>query len=164
MQLIVVVEANSTSKTDYMYVKQIIDCIFAPRSIQLVPIYAGNKSKVIKQDNKILGHIKSYEEKSEVLIVVDVDEGDDVLNKKIEKYCKDHNYQLIYMNKNIEEVFWNKSVKEKEKIDFARKFANIKEVKLNQYALFEKDPKNKDKSSNLAMVLKELRNNIESKQ
>ncbi len=164
MQLIVVVEANNKSKTDYMYIKQIIDCIFVPRSIQLVPIYAGNKSQVIKQDKKIFGHIKSYKGKSEVVIVVDVDDNDDVLNKSIEQHCRVHKYHIVYMNKDIEEVFWGKSASEKEKIELARKFANIKEVKLNQYALFEKDPKNKDKSSNLAMVLKELRNNIESKQ
>ncbi len=107
-QLIFVLETNVSTKTDYIYIKKCIDYFYGKRAFKLTPIYAGCKSKLIQQQSKIDSYKKCYEGITNTIIVGDVDDKDNSQNEKIVKYCRENNYKLVWMNINIEDVFWHK--------------------------------------------------------
>lgn len=48
IRLIVICETRSSSKTDYKYIKSVIDYYYKPRSYSIKPIYATSKPELIK--------------------------------------------------------------------------------------------------------------------
>lgn len=122
IRLIVVCETRASSKTDYKYIKSVIDYYYKPRSYSIKPIYATSKSELIKQDKKIEKEINNYPGQTIVVLFADVDLGDDNLNNKIINYCNNNKYELVWMNGTIEEVFLGRKISNKQKTKEANKY------------------------------------------
>lgn len=122
IRLIVVCETRASSKTDYKYIKSVIDYYYKPRSFSIKPIYATSKSELIKQDKKIEKEINDYPGQTIVVLFADVDLGDDNLNNKILNYCNNKKYELVWMNGTIEEVFLGRKINNKQKTKEANKY------------------------------------------
>ena len=73
IRLIVVCETRASSKTDYKYIKSVIDYYYKPRSYSIKPIYATSKPELIKQDKKIEKEINDYPGQAIVVLFADVD-------------------------------------------------------------------------------------------
>jgi len=91
IRLIVVCETRASSKTDYKYIKSVIDYYYKPRSFSIKPIYATSKTELIKQDRKIEKEINDYPGQTIVVLFADVDLDSDNLNNKIISYCNNKN-------------------------------------------------------------------------
>lgn len=52
-QLIFVVEACSTSRSDYLYIKSVLDHFYDSSEHKFSPIYAGSKTRLVDQGKKI---------------------------------------------------------------------------------------------------------------
>lgn len=154
MQVIVVCETRSSSKSDYKYIKSVFDYFYKPRSFAIKKIFASSKPELIKQDKKISKEIADYNGESKVIIFADVDDNDGNLNKRIEDYATMCGYELVWMNGDIEEVFLGHKVKGNKKTDEANKYLiqylNILPKLTN---LQEKDVLSKSKTSNILLVL-----------
>ncbi len=75
-------------------------------------------------------------------------------NEEIIKYCFKNNYNLVWMNLDVEDVFLKKQVRQKEKvqqaINFQRRKNTLFKLGIN---LSEKDPLKTRHASNLLCVL-----------
>lgn len=116
MQLILVLETRKSCNSDYRYIKATIDYFYKPRSFSIRPIYAKNKSELLNQERKIIDEKHKYGGQSVVVICADFDRQDDPLNNELFEYCKENDYELVWMNLNIEHVYLNdRNVTNKEK-------------------------------------------------
>ncbi len=154
-QLILVLETNPSAKTDYIYIKKCIDVFYGDRSFKLTPIYARCKSKLIQQQDKIVWNKERYSGKTNVIIVSDVDEGDELQNKVLTRYCKENGFKLVWMNLDIEDVFLGKRVKKSEKETWSRKFLFCFEETIKRVNLRSKNVLVEPHSSNLLNVIDE---------
>ena len=153
MQLIIVSETRSSCRSDYKYIKSAIDYFYHFMGQKLTPLYARTKSELINKEKEIIKAKTRYKGVSKVIIVTDFDDVTNPLNKKIAIYCKEHGYDLVWMNRTIEEVFLNKIVhKEKGKeADNYLKRAN--KILSTISTLFDEDPLMRNPSSNLLVIL-----------
>lgn len=122
IRLIVVCETRASSKTDYKYIKSVIDYYYKPRSYSIKPIYATSKPELIKQDKKIEKEINDYPGQVIVVLFADVDLDDNDLNNRIISYCNNKKYELVWMNGTIEEVFLGRKISNKQKTKEANKY------------------------------------------
>lgn len=123
MELILVMETRPSCKSDYRYIKSTIDYFYCSRQFQIKPIFAKCKGELIKQDKKIAEEMKRYGDKCVAVICTDYDSSSDPNNQKIENYCKEKGFDLIWMNRNVEEVYLGKmKIKSKDQAskDFLR--------------------------------------------
>lgn len=124
MQLILVMECDSIAKKDYMYIKAFLDQFYPDWTVTLSPIYLCGKAKYDKVEKKIEEQKKKYhaghneKEESYVIFFLDTDFGKDSerLNSKIEKYCKEKQYHLVWFHQDVEVVFLQKQVSSEEKV------------------------------------------------
>ncbi len=152
-QLIFVMETTTSAKTDWMYIKKTIDFYYKPRSFSLEKVFSRTKPELIKQDKKINKIISNSVRKSIVFICADYDR-DEEINNLIIKYCNDNNYNLIWMNLDIEDVYLGKQVSDKNKLKEAINFQRKSESILKELNNLDcKNPLIKRHSSNILFVL-----------
>ncbi|MBQ9265857.1 MAG: hypothetical protein IJ186_02125 [Bacilli bacterium] len=152
MQLILVLETTAKAKTDYIYIKSVFDYYYENRSVKLTPIYAKCKHELINQSKKIEREKALYKGKSIVIICADYDREGEKINKDIIKYAKNNNCQIVWFNRNIEEVFLHRTVdKDKtiEAIQFSR-YRNTLVPKLSSIDV--SNPLSKRPSSNILVI------------
>lgn len=162
VSVVFVFESNKRSQTDYHYVRAILKEKYDRGKYRDYPIFAGSKSMLL-EDKPIANKVSEIKKKTmvrpEVVVFADVDSGflnDFKLNKKIEKHCKENNYNLVWFNRNIEEVVLGRIVNEKDKVKIAENFtisrleknAMAKMNVVNPFALY--------KTSNLFPVLDKI--------
>lgn len=154
MQLIIVCETRSSSKSDYKYIKSVLDYFYEPRSFSIKKIFASSKTSLIKQDSKISKIMSSYSEKSFVVLFADVDSKDDQLNNEIMNYARNRNFALVWMNQDVEDVFLGKSVNKKiknaEADNYLKRYHKI--LPLLTIKLEEKNPLEHKNTSNILVV------------
>lgn len=153
MQLILVLETRSSCNSDYRYIKATIDYYYKQRTFNINPIYAKTKSELVKQDKRVQEEINRYNGYSKVVLCADYDSDSSPENIVIVEYCKKHDYELIWMNTNIEHVYLNKpnvDDKDKESRNFLRK---SKIILKNLQNLHNLEPLDKPCSSNILVVL-----------
>ncbi len=111
MQLIILVEANNKSKSDYKYINKVLRHYFTiDSSIKLNPIFMGSKTKYNQFENKIKTEKSKYFGKTEVIMCIDIDNPSQNLHQQkltddIKVYCIKNNIDLVWFNKTIEDVF-----------------------------------------------------------
>ena len=168
MQIIIVCECDSKSKSDYLYIKATIDKNFDLRAknIKLSSIYLGGKGKWSKKGKKINSLISQYGKngESKVVFCLDYDNpiktnNNEEINEKIDEYCKQEKYDLVWFNGNIEQVFLGRDVPRSKKTEEAERYS--KNRKINDFDMnkisFEKILLG-IKGSNLLVVLNKLIN------
>ena len=152
MQLILVLETTAKAKTDYIYIKSVFDYYYENRSVKLSPIYAKCKHELINQDKKIEREKSLYKGKSIVIICADFDREGEKINIDIIEYATKNNYQIIWFNRNIEEVFLHRAIdkdKATEAIQFSR-YRNSLVPKLSSIDI--SNPLSKHPSSNMLII------------
>lgn len=173
LQLIFCVETNKKTKSDYIYIMEIIDkFLYYPKDfVKFSFVYMDGKGKhnsanVMKE---IESYIKNYEvgtnRKSEVIYVFDLDNHhfDISQNREIEQqklHCQRNNFHFVYFIKTIEHVLCGKSCskdenKQKRAISFKKK-KEIATLPINRLKI-----KNENSScgSNILEVLEEIISN-----
>lgn len=153
--LLFVVEARRSSESDWMYLRSVILFYYGIRCYRGKTIFAKTKS-LLTYEKKIYEENEKFDGKAKVIIIADVDENDDEQNHKIERRCKEKGYELVWMNMDVEDVFWGKRIDDKKKAKEAIKFQRMGDKALESLGvdiLMEPNPLKKRHSSNLLLVL-----------
>lgn len=154
MQIILLVETRASCESDYRYIKAVIDYFYLERSFKLSKVFAKTKSELIKSDNKINALKAKYKGNSVVIVCADYDRSDDPLNEEIETYCLKHSYELVWMNLDVEEVFWGERVPNKKKNRKSLRFLELKNSIIPSLKTIDiENPTSKHPASNLLIVL-----------
>lgn len=120
---------------------------------KFVSIFTGNKSELIRQDKKVIPYIRNYDGKTRIFIVADYDREDDILNQRIEEYAKNSMIEIIWMNRDIEEVYWGSRVSDKQKENYAKSFnSNYATLLAKANNLSNETPSSRISSSNILCV------------
>lgn len=146
IQLIFVVEADEKSRSDYIYIKSVLDSEYNIRlnnDIKLSPVFMKGKGNYNQRriKSKIDALCKQYGRigDSKIFFCFDTDQFDIKPEDKKslaekESFCRKNNYEFVWFCHDIEEVFLGQSVADSEKTKCANKFAartGIKGVKMS---------------------------------
>jgi len=159
MQLIFLFETNSSSKSDYKYIRSYLLKLGMNRRYKFSPIYLNGKGNYNKSEKKINSLIKAYQGESKVFMFVDVDSitlnYDQIhLNQEIINYCDAKQYELVWFKRTIEEVFWGEKISQNKKNEKADEFLRknrITKIDLNILNM-EKYEKLQNGESNLKYI------------
>ena len=121
IKFVIIMETKSSSRTDWMYVKSVLDFYYVPRTYSNSPIFSKSKTELIRQDRKIAEIKKINPKETKIIIVADYDREENV-NLEIEKYCTKQNYDLVWMNLDVEDVFLGNQINPREKAKQAERF------------------------------------------
>lgn len=129
LQLIFVVETNKKCKSDWIYIKDTIDCFFEYEQAQIKfsPVYMDGKGKYKnkKTGKEITSLISQYAagnktNQSKVIFCFDCDDYDSkpedaefLANAK--RYCVEKEHDFIWFCKDIERVYIGKKVDDSQK-------------------------------------------------
>lgn len=166
MQIILICECDSKSRSDYHYIKATIDKNYDLRekNIKLSPIYLAGKGNWNKKERQINDYRSKYRSTGGTKVIFCLDYDDPkktnnsiAKNNEIEKYCEQKDYELVWFNGNIEQVFLGRDIRKSEKVKEAEKFLSSRKIKtfdtnklsINKITL-------KIKGSNLLVVLDKL--------
>ena len=153
IKLVFVMETRSSNRSDWMYIKSTIDYFYKPRTFALDKIFATTKSELIQQDVRINNIINGSTREVKVIVVADYDRDED-LNKTIEEYCNERNYDLVWMNLDVEDVYLGEQVPNNRKKTAAINFQAKKHKLLpNIKGLDNNAPLKTRHSTNLLLVL-----------
>lgn len=164
-QYIFCVESDFKSKTDWMYIKKVLDYLNKNKVNfdKYKPLFMNGKGNYnSKSFVKVLNKtIKDYAGESIVIYCVDLDNyhtsiEDKKFYEKIEIYCNSNNYKLVYFSRDIEEVFLGKRVESNNKRKEAMRFSK-NGIITNE--LLERLMKNTKtiKLSNILIVIRECK-------
>lgn len=154
-QLILVVECNEQSKSDYHYICGIIKYFFNFSTIKLTPVYAGNKSRLYndKTNRTIKSFKRQYNGESIVIVFADYDSSSSSDNNAIKTFCMTNGYDLVWFNKEIEEVVFQEEF-DKDKVTAAISFIKNSQAKSININKFSVDCPNQTRfTSNMFLVL-----------
>ena len=132
IQLIIVVESDEKSRSDFIYVNNVINLVYEKNirtDIKVSPVFMkgkGNYKRIKGRINKLQKDFCSIG-KSIVIYCFDTDKFD---NKPEDKknlceemnYCKDNGFEFVWFCHDIEEVFLGESVSRTEKTNKAKQF------------------------------------------
>ena len=164
VQLIFVVEAKKSSKSDWIYIKGTIDYFYEYNrtGLKLSPVYMDVKGKYKQKEKEVKSLISQYSKaskgnKSKVIYCFDCDEYDNKIEdltflKTVKKYCDDRGYDFIWFCKDVEQVYIGKRVDNSQKKNESTKFKkNNLITKVDVHRLSGRDYR--IKTSNIMTVL-----------
>ena len=136
IQLLFVVETNEQSKSDYIYIKSVLDTVYNCRilnDVKLSPVYMRGKGNY--KQNRITKQIESLQNKykkvgnTKVIYCIDTDQFDKKTDDKrilneIEFFCKKNGYDFVWFCHDVEEVFLGHSVPSCDKTKCANIYAS----------------------------------------
>lgn len=138
LQLIFVVETDSKTKSDWIYIKDTIDYFYNydEYHVKFSPVYMAGKGNYKKVEGKILKLISDYaavnnQRQSKVIYCFDCDDFDtnrvdmDFL-KSAKEYCDEKQYDFVWFCKDVERVYISKKVPQRDKKKEASKFKSGK--------------------------------------
>ena len=161
-QLLFCIEADSKSKTDWVYIKATIERFYKlPNTVSVKPICMGGKTnykrnRVIKDIKNAVNGFKNSGN-THVIYCIDTDNINSDPNrerefKEITDYCAEKKYKLIWFCRDVEEVYLGKHSEQSAKIDAAKKFKSSDAIMAcSEKALACKQPS--IKRSNILIVL-----------
>lgn len=163
-QLLFLVETNAQSNSDYLYIRSFIQkryqlCNPTPK---LTAIYLHGKSHCQDKEKEIQNKRRQFPGKTSVILCLDTDEGkeSEKLNARIEEYCHQRGYHLVWFHRDVEEVFLGHRLRSKEtslKKEAAEQFGRKGAMDSLDQRRFEKEaPFHEKGTSNLACVLDAL--------
>ena len=139
-QILFVVEADKKSRSDYIYIRSVLDRFFNFRlltDVKINAVFMGGKSKYQRNDviSEINKQISAYSRtgKTHVVYCFDTDKYDtDPEDKRAftneEKFCKENGYDFVWFCHDIEEVFLGKSVPNSDKTKLAIMYSQSNRV------------------------------------
>lgn len=136
-QILLCVETNKRSRTDYKYIDAAIKRFYKDdKKIIYRPIFLESKTKYNAKDKvkEINKHIKKYPGDTTVIYFIDVDDYD--INSETKKlfdeiisYCVLNRYEFVFFTNDVEDVFLGKRVRDDEKVKKADEFTRKKLIK-----------------------------------
>lgn len=164
MQIILCYESRPAADTDFIYIKSFLDFEYpdAKRKFKLTKISLETKTKYnsrkikssIKETTNNYAHMRPNE-KTYVVYCLDVDHSlkDEIDNTDVIQYCKDNNYELVWFNKDVEDVFLGEQISDSKKTKEAANFAKQNKIQqLDIKVLNCPNPLIKHHYSNLKIV------------
>ncbi len=166
-QIVVVVEANEKSRSDYIYIRSVLEKwynLHLLNNVKISPVFMCGRGNFDKK--KVANEIKSYKKRyssvgsTYVIYCFDTDKYDSNPDdqKQLAKeraFCKDNGYEFVWFCHDIEEVFLGKSIVDSEKTDRARKYASNHEINSVNQSYLKADAMSRRKS-NLMKVLDDV--------
>lgn len=138
IQLLFCVEADKRSKTDWVYIKSVIDKYYEiNNSISIKPIYMGGKtnyrrSKIITE---IKTAVKQFKRTGSTTVIYCIDTDDWDINpdrsreyEEIKEYCCEKGYDLVWFCKDVEDVFWENRIHSSDKTEAAQRFRSQNQI------------------------------------
>lgn len=164
IQIIFAVETTEKAKTDYFYIREVLNKYFDIGNNKTSFVYMCGKHNYcnVKIAKKIKTLIKEYSitsGKSYVVYVCDKDKNmsvpqDSKFIEDLEEYCFINGYELIWFVTTIEEVLWGSKISDKEKITKSKQFVKQKRINdVNRLNLSASSNVNSKKMSNILTVL-----------
>ena len=155
LQLVFVVETNKKCISDWIYIKDTIDCIYRYDQAQtkFSPVYMDGKGKYKSKEKEISNLVSQYASTSktnETKIIYcfdcddyDINQEDSLFLKNARQYCLTKGYQFIWFCKDIERVYLGKQVddsnKQNESVTFKKKkliaHVDIERLSFSDYRL-----------------------------
>ncbi len=143
VQLLFVVEADKACRSDWIYIKELLDRFYVinDSEIKLTPIFLGGKGRYKEKAkiNEINAKIKQYKagskDNSTVVIYVfdtddyDSDPSDKSFMEETQKYCEKNGYKYVWFCKDVEQVFIGRQVPKATKRDVAADFKKKNHIK-----------------------------------
>ena len=164
LQLIFVVETNKTCKSDWIYIKNTIDRFYTydHAHVKLSPVYMNGKAKYEYKNKEVKSLITQYSKmatnnKSAVIYCFDCDDydtkpEDTQFLELTQTFCQSHGYNYVWFCKDIERVYLQQKVSDKQKKKEAEKFMAKKQInKINTSNLSATSYK--ANASNLLLIL-----------
>ena len=164
LQLIFVVETNTKCKSDWIYIKDTIEHFYKYELTQMkfTPVYMNGKGNFKNKEKEIKSLMAQFahankDNQTKVIYCFDCDDYDvnqvdKVFLRKAREYCVRLGYDFVWFCKDIERVYLDKKVEDKDKKKEASAFkekkaiASIDKRKLSANAY-------RVNSSNLMMIL-----------
>ena len=147
-----------------MYIRAFIDRFFKiDEYVKITPIYLDGKGKY--NSGKIERKISKIKNdycfgNSFVIFCYDTDNldsspEDQAFDKKITDYCANNKYELVFFNRDIEEVFLGKRVDKSQKTSEATKFLRSRKIYGVDQKMFQSERKVRNRS-NLFIVINNI--------
>lgn len=143
-QVLLCLECNDKSRTDYVYVESTINRFYNKNSVIYKPIFLGSKTKYNSKDKQkeIRERMRQCKGETRVIYFIDLDDYDvsyetKKLYDEIKEFCQRNGHDLVFFCKDVEDVYLGKTVDDDEKVKVATKFkkskaiGNVDESKLN---------------------------------
>lgn len=133
LQLIFVVETNKECKSDWIYIKSVLDYYYTYGAhLKLYPVYMAGRGKYKKKEAEVKTMISKYKATSDgnetkVIYCFDCDQYDtnpedrDFLSNA-QEFCKEKGYEYIWFCRDIESVFLGKRISDNQKKKEAAKY------------------------------------------
>lgn len=154
MQLIFLVETNPNNKSDFIYISKLINIKYKLNNNKISVIYLNGKGNYKKKNNEIKNLINRYKTigESKVFVCLDTDCLTTNVNNlnflnEVSNFCENYNYEHIWFNLNIEDVFLKKVVNNSDKKQAALKY------KLNNNLNLYSNNIHQKQSSNICLIL-----------
>lgn len=167
VQLVFVMETNSKSKTDLMYIRSLINRVYDGNNKKsIIPKYVYldgknnyNNKKIRSQINGLIRNFKVIGD-TKVIYFLDTDDyerdyEDAKIVDKVEEFCGREGYELVWFCHDVEEVFWGKRVSNAEKDEYAQNFLRKNQIELVDLSRLRIVNKGKS-NSNILRVLDEF--------
>lgn len=164
LQLIFIVETNSRCKSDWIYIKDTIEYFYAYDLTQtkLTPVYMDGKGRYKNKEKEIKALISQFkhsnkDNETKIIYCFDCDEYDvnpvdTEFLKNAKEYCNRQGYEFVWFCKDIEQVYLNRKVTDKEKKKVAATFKEKKDIaNIDRSKLFVDSYRNN--SSNIMKIL-----------
>jgi len=133
IQIVLVMETNEKSKSDYMYIRSILNCWYDLQSRtdrKIVPIFMNGKGNY--KNKRVISKIEKSRQAYRngdtcVVYCFDTDKYDTDPNELLtltqeQNYCTKNGYEFVWFCHDIEEVFLGKSIPNSDKTDKAREY------------------------------------------
>ena len=136
LQLIICVETNRKTNSDYIYIKSVIERFFEIGSsyYKLSPVYMDGKGKyasnrVLKDINRLQKKYNAASDRNDsvVLYCFDTDDydfnrEDAIFLEKARNFCDQAGYKFVWFCKDVEHVFLGKRISDNQKKREAERF------------------------------------------
>ena len=140
LQLIFVLETNAKCKSDWIYIKDTIEHLYKYEltQIKFTPVYMNGKGNYKNKEKEIRTLIAQFahankDNQSKVIYCFDCDDYDvnqvdEIFLRNAREYCMQSGYEFVWFCKDIERVYLNKKVEDKDKKKEASAFKAKKAV------------------------------------
>lgn len=140
LQLIFVVETNKKCKSDWIYIKDTIDCFYQydQTQVKLSTVYMDGRGNYKNKEREITSLILQYAStsranQSKVIYCFDCDDydvkpEDSEFLKNVQQYCCNQGYDFIWFCKDVERVYLGKKVDDSKKKAEAAEFKAKKSI------------------------------------
>lgn len=141
LQLIFVVETNKRIKSDWIYIKDTIEQFYQYDNvhIKLTPVYMNGKGRYKLKEKEVLKLISQYKaddskKESKVIYCFDCDDydvnrSDQEFLTEARRFCEEKGYEFVWFCKDIEQVYLDNRIDDREKKKVSEDFKKNKQIK-----------------------------------